>query len=101
MTDCYCLELTVVSSLPVPVSHRPPTLFIIFMEINTKEGVGLRTAVRVNEALIAPVAFIRQGRNKDSAKGKVSKPDFATDVCPSDGNLFVSQIVVQGFVAGV
>ena len=101
MTNCYCLELTVISSLPVPVSQRPPLLSILFVKINTKAGAGLEMAVQVNNALIAPATFICRWYNKDGTKGKTLRPDFATDVCPSDGHIFASQIVLQGFVAGV
>ena len=58
MPNDYCLDLTVVSSFPVPDSHRPPPLFIRFGDINAQEGAGLETAVQVDEALIAPATFI-------------------------------------------
>ena len=87
MTNGYCLDLTVFSSFPMPVSHRLPPLSIRFVEINAQEGVGLETAVRVDGALIAPSTFICRWRNKESAKGKASRPDFATDICPSDRRL--------------
>ena len=87
MPNDYCLDLTVVSSFPVPVSHRHPPLFIRFVEINAQEGAGLETAVRVDEALIAPATFICRWRNKEDAKGKASRPDFATEVRPSEGCL--------------
>ena len=38
-----------------------------------------------------------QGRHQGMACG----PDFSTDVHPSDGRLFASQVVLQGLVAGV
>ena len=83
----YCLELTVVLSFPVPISHRPPPLSIRFVEINAQEDMVLGTATRVDEALIAPVTFICWWHNKEGVKGKASRPDFASDVCPSEGHL--------------
>ena len=58
MMNCFSLDPTVVSSLPMPVFHMHPPLSIIYMEINAKGGVVLETAVQVDEALIVMVTFM-------------------------------------------
>ena len=83
----YCLDPTVVLSFPMPVSHMPPPFSIHFMEINAQEDEGLGTAARLDEVLITPATFICRWRNKECAKGKALRPDFASDVCPSEGCL--------------
>ena len=68
MANYYCLELTVVSLLPMLVFHSPPPLSILYVEINAKEGAGLEMAVRVDKVLIAPATFMCRWHNKDGVK---------------------------------
>ena len=61
----------------------------------------LETTGQGGEAVIALVTHMKWWRNKGCAKGTACGPGFLTDVHPSDGRLFASQVVLQGLVAGV